>query len=192
MLSSFNLQPAQLADFDDVAILFEALHAFNASLDANFALADDWRTLLFDYFRRTVTDSQMLWLLAWHQHEAVGLLVMKGHIDSQLFKHRTWSELVAIYVAPPARGTGLAQRLVTVGRDWTAERGCTRMQLYVTASNEQARRFYRSCGLYPVQEIWRLDVQPTPDSTLAPEEHETDHLLQPGASYLHQSKNPSD
>ncbi len=191
-MEDIHLAQARLEDFAEVAALFEALHRYNASLDECFGLADNWYALLHDYFNRTCHDPQTLWLLAWHQGQPVGLLIVKAHIDSPLFQYRAWTELVAIYVAAAWRGTTLGQCLVEKARDWTAAHNCSRLQLYVTASNERARAFYRRCGLRPVQEIWRLDV--VPDSNGAPFSEdgtaaEDADFLEPGHHhYLHEQK----
>jgi GNAT superfamily N-acetyltransferase len=180
----FQLRHAQPADFSVVAELFEALHQFNAELDPCFALADDWRSLLADHFARTHNIPQVLWLLAWQGETAVGLLVLETRRESAIVRHRHWVELVAIYVVPAMRGSRLAPTLVEYARDWTAAQGLSRLQLYVTASNERARAFYASCGLRPVQEIWRLDVGAPPDQPPAsheqpmqPEPHTTNRTL---------------
>jgi GNAT superfamily N-acetyltransferase len=187
----FHLREAELSDFDTVATLFEALHIYNASLDTCFGLSDDWHALLKDYFTRTCTDPHVLWVLAWQGHEPVGLLIVKSHLDSPLFQHRNWTELMAIYVVPSCRGTRLGKLLVECARDWTITRGCHRMQLYVTAKNEQARRFYQGCGLYPVQEIWRLDIAPEHCAALEDDEDDepdTD-FLEPGHHHYLGGKN---
>lgn len=93
-------------------------------------LAENWRQLLEEQFRRTCSLSSALWLLAW-------------------------VELVALAVHASSRGTGLARRLMDEARLWAAAREAERMQLYVTTSNEHARAFYRRCGRKPVQEIWQ-------------------------------------
>lgn len=147
-------------DFDVVAELFAALHAFNSDLDPCFALADDWREVLAADFERTHATGQTLWLLVWHGAEPVGLLIVSTHTDSPLFRHRRWAELSALYVKPAWRGSGVAARLVDYARDWASERGFSRLQLYVTASNERARQFYARCGLYPIQTVLRMDIDP--------------------------------
>jgi GNAT superfamily N-acetyltransferase len=181
--SQFLLAQARPEDFHTIATLFEALHAYNTSLDPSFALNDDWQALLDDYFSRTCTTSNVLWLLAWQETHPAGLLVVKAHTDSPLFQHRSWTELMAIYVVPACRGTPLAKQLVNYARDWTAARGCDRLQLYVTSANERARAFYRSCGLRPVQEIWRLDID-TPSGAGLPGQDSSDtddtDFLEPG------------
>lgn len=155
-----RLARAGPADGAAVAVLFEALHDHNAALDPRFALADDWRSLLDDHFARTCETTAALWLLAWEDAQPVGLLIVEAHQDSPLFRHRGWAELVALYVAASYRGTGLAGTLTDAAARWAAARGFDRLQLYVTATNDAARRFYRRHAFSPVQEIWRLEVTP--------------------------------
>jgi len=160
---SIDLRPAAAGDDWAVRGLFVALHSHNATLDPLFALADGWETTLDEHLARIREDRAGITLLAWRASEPVGLLMMDSHVDSPLFRFRRWVELLALYVAPPVRGTGLADRLLRVGVAWAHARGAARVQLYVTASNEPARRFYARGGFRPVQEIWRLDLgRPAP------------------------------
>ncbi|NJO84916.1 MAG: GNAT family N-acetyltransferase, partial [Blastochloris sp.] len=101
------------------------------------------------------------------------------------------AELVALYVAPTQRGGDLGQRLVAIGKQWAAAHGFDRLQLYVTAANERAKRFYARCGLRPTQEIWRVELQPTPgvtppaDPSCSPNGH-AEHQLELGHHHLAQ------
>jgi ribosomal protein S18 acetylase RimI-like enzyme len=56
------------------------------------------------------------------------------------------STLVAMYVAPRARGTGTGERLVQAVLDEAAARGRARVVLEVTETNEPARRLYERMG----------------------------------------------
>lgn len=158
--ATLALRPAADDEFWAVARLFAALHQFNAGLDPRFRLAEGWEPLLRAHFVRTHSSPGALWLLAWRGGEPVGLLLLEAHTDSPLFSERRWAELVALYVAPGQRGGDLGRRLVAVANDWAAAHGFDRLQLYVTAANERAKHFYTSCGLAPVQEIWRTELTP--------------------------------
>ncbi|HEU4330821.1 MAG TPA: GNAT family N-acetyltransferase [Lapillicoccus sp.] len=56
------------------------------------------------------------------------------------------STLVAMYVAPRARGTGTGERLVQAVLDEAAARGRSRVVLEVTETNAPARRLYERMG----------------------------------------------
>jgi GNAT superfamily N-acetyltransferase len=186
---ALTLRPAQDSDFWAVAQLFGDLHTFNAALDQRFRLADGWEARLRSHFMQTYSAPGALWLLAWDDTQPVGLLLMEAHTDSPLFAERQWAELVALYVAPAQRGGDLGRRLVAIGKQWAATNGFDRLQLYVTAANAHAKRFYARCGLRPTQEIWRADLQPTPgvtppaDPSCPPNGH-AEHQLELGHHHL--------
>ncbi len=156
-----TLRRATQADLAAVQQLFGALHSFNATLDARFALADGWETVLKEHLGHACDHPHSLTVLAWADDEPVGLLMLDGHTDSPLFRHRHWAELVALYVAPSQRGSGLATRLVAAGSAWAHAQGYDRVQLYVTRSNLSAQHFYVRHGFAPVQEVWRLELEPS-------------------------------
>lgn len=164
-MAALALRPAADDEFWAVARLFAELHQFNAGFDPRFRLAEGWEPLLRAHFVRTHRAPGALWLLAWEGAVPVGLLLLEAHTDSPLFAERRWAELVALYVAPGQRGGDLGRRLVEVGKQWAAAHGFDRLQLYVTAANERARRFYARCGLAPVQEVWRAELTPAPGVT---------------------------
>ncbi|WP_051332400.1 GNAT family N-acetyltransferase [Cucumibacter marinus] len=59
-------------------------------------------------------------------------------------EHR--GRLISMYVAPEARGTGLAARLVETVIAHALEVGVTQMHLVVAVHNDTARRFYERMG----------------------------------------------
>jgi ribosomal protein S18 acetylase RimI-like enzyme len=72
--------------------------------------------------------------------------------------------LYAMWVAPDARRAGMGRALVDAVVRWTKARGCSRLVLSVTETNETARRFYERCGFAdtderrPLREGSDLDV----------------------------------
>ncbi|MHB1413652.1 MAG: GNAT family N-acetyltransferase [Chloroflexota bacterium] len=138
-----------------VRSLFRSLHEFNAGLDPLFALADGWASVLDQYLARNRETGEGITLVAWQNDTPVGLIMMQARLDSRIFQHRRWLELWALYVVPEARGRGVADRLLSAGLAWGQAHGYHRVQLYVTATNQQAKRFYAHRGFEEVQEIWR-------------------------------------
>jgi ribosomal protein S18 acetylase RimI-like enzyme len=138
--------------------LFGELHAFNASLEARFALADGWERVLSDHLRQERTTGCGVTLLAWDGADSVGLAMLGSHTDSPLFRHRSWAELTALHVVPAARGRGVADLLLTAGSAWAEERGHAEIRLYVTTANDRARRFYGRAGFRSIQEVWTADL----------------------------------
>ena len=56
------------------------------------------------------------------------------------------AHVYAMWVAPDARGAGVGRALVDAVADWARDRGCDRLVLSVSESNQAARRFYEACG----------------------------------------------
>jgi GNAT superfamily N-acetyltransferase len=163
--ADYRFALAQAADFEAVATLFEALHRFNAALDAHYTLAANWRDQLHTYFTNSCHDTErVLWQLVWHGQQAIALLVVERHIGSPLFAARVWAELTAIYIVEGYRGGQLSTQLIEQAQAWATARGLDRIELYVTASNVHAKEFYARHGFAPVQEILRLPLKLPPHS----------------------------
>jgi ribosomal protein S18 acetylase RimI-like enzyme len=157
-LEELQILPAQPSDCDAVVALFGALHSYNASLDAHFALSDDWEILLRREFRASWQQADRLWLLAKQGDRAVGLLIVAVHTDSPMFRHRRWVEVEALYVASGYRRMGIAQSLLNSAYQWAEAQGLSRVQLYVTASNVRAQSVYAGQGFTITQAIMRKSL----------------------------------
>ncbi len=155
---AFEIRPMLAHEEWAAAQLFEALHHYNTLLDPYFGLAEDWRELLHDFLTKQALDTSGITMLAWQGTVPIGLLIVTGQQDSALFKRRRWAELLALYVEQDFRSQGVAQSLLKFAQAWASNQGYQRIQLYVTASNHRAKRFYQSQGWQCVQEIWRLGL----------------------------------
>lgn len=58
-------------------------------------------------------------------------------------------EIYAIYVAPEQMGQGVGSALLAAGGAALAQEGCTRVTLWVLATNTSAQQFYRRHGFVP-------------------------------------------
>jgi ribosomal protein S18 acetylase RimI-like enzyme len=56
------------------------------------------------------------------------------------------TELISMWVAPCARGQGVAGALMDAVIEWARARGIETVSLRVMEGNERARAFYRRCG----------------------------------------------
>lgn len=56
------------------------------------------------------------------------------------------AHVYAMWVAPDARGAGVGGALLDAITDWARDRGCDRLILSVTETNEIARLVYGACG----------------------------------------------
>ncbi|MFH5821504.1 GNAT family N-acetyltransferase [Georgenia sp. AZ-5] len=70
-------------------------------------------------------------------------------------------QLVSMWVAPEARGSGIAPLLVGAVRDAAAAEGAAALTLFVAQGNEAARRLYERLGFRPTGEIQALPSDPS-------------------------------
>jgi len=84
---------------------------------------------------------------AWLAGDPVGLVAVVRRTDDP--EH---SELIAMWVAPDARGSGAADALVRAVLGWAAESGCVAVHLEVVPGNLRARRLYARLGFVEVSE----------------------------------------
>jgi ribosomal protein S18 acetylase RimI-like enzyme len=114
--------------------LGEAPYAFGSTLASWQGEGDDeqrWRARLTDVPFNVV---------AYFEERACGLVSATDPAEAGE------TELISMWVAPFARGQGVADALVGAVIDWAKERRIERISLNVMESNERARAFYRRHG----------------------------------------------
>jgi ribosomal protein S18 acetylase RimI-like enzyme len=151
------LRGVEPMDLTTVKALFHKLHAFNASLDPRFALSEDWETHFDAAMEEALRGRESLCLIARERQsgQTGGFVLAAIHHDSRMWRHRDWVEVEALYVEDAWRGQGLAATLLTHACEWAERIGQPVVQLYVTASNARAIRFYRREGFREAQTIMR-------------------------------------
>lgn len=153
---AWAIRPLQRGDIAALKMLFRKLHAFNASLDPQFALSESWE-ISFDTVIDEALVGKVLCLLAYEidTNCPCGFAMAAVHHDSNMWRVHEWVEVEALYIADAWRGSGLADVLLTRACDWAESVGQSVVQLYVTASNDRAIRFYQHEGFGATQAIMR-------------------------------------
>lgn len=127
-----EIHQAALADLADVRTirlraLQDAPYAFASTYEREAAFVES------DWAGRLTSGSSTF--LARVGGKTVG-------ICTGLPPRRAMAELVAMWVDPVARGTGVAAELVRAVLAWATDEGAVRVHLWVAETNERARRFY--------------------------------------------------
>jgi ribosomal protein S18 acetylase RimI-like enzyme len=153
----WELRRAQRADMAAIKVLFLRLHTFNTALDARFALSDGWEPLFDAALLRALQGDEAICFIARETQTNLpcGFALAAVHRDSDLWRYHEWVEVEALYVEDRWHGRGLAEALLDRTCDWAERVGQPTVQLYVTASNERAIRFYQHAGFRTTQEIMR-------------------------------------
>jgi GNAT superfamily N-acetyltransferase len=185
-MGRIDIVAATPADAAEVIRLFGALHRYNSDLDPRFALADGWEELVRQYLQQSEDSADSAWLLARDNSRAVGFVLVEIHLDSPLYRHRHWAEIVGLYVEPEYRGSSVAHLLMERAYNWAIGRNLRVMQLYVTAANEPARRFYSKQGFADSQLIMRrtLSADDALEDFLPIHSHQRLHFSEGGARPL--------
>ena len=145
----------QQADVMAVKALFCKLHAFNSALDPRFALSEDWETFFHAAIQQALRGDGSLCLIARETgtDRPSGFALAAVHRDAGMWRYHEWVEVEALYVEEAWRGHGLAETLLARACAWADRLGQPVVQLYVTASNERAIRFYQREGFHQTQAI---------------------------------------
>ncbi len=141
-----TVRPARSSDLPVALPLWEALHREHEAQDPRYRLSEDaarrWAT---DFRTWTRSSGDRVWL-ALDDGRAVGLLTAHVYEPAPVFAPLTLIYVDDLYVAPAARRSGLAGRLLDAARQWGAEVGATELRAGVLASNPAGRAFWERQG----------------------------------------------
>ncbi len=130
-----------------LAALRDAPYAFGSTYAEEIALGvADWR-------RRITRGATFLAYVRELHAEAVGIAACFEAEPGTV-------ELVSLWVDPRARGHGAGDALVKAVCDRAREKAAPRVHLWVTATNDSARRLYERCGFLPTGEGQPLPSDP--------------------------------
>jgi GNAT superfamily N-acetyltransferase len=123
------------------------LSALEESPEAFVASVDEERAYEEDFWRERMRRSERL--LAEQQGTPVGVAsVGQAHHDGEKDNAKV-AELFGLWVAPAARGTGVATQLVQAGADAARRQGRSHLAYWVGADNGRAVAFASGFGFRP-------------------------------------------
>ena len=143
-MSAVTLRPARE---DDAAAMFAMLHALAEAVGEAEAFTSTIADLRRDGFGPAPLYET---LIAELDGRPIGLLTLFPTYST--YKGRPCLHVNDLYVAPEARGLGVARRLMARVCRLALERGCCRVELKVLENNE-ARDFYESIGMGATAEV---------------------------------------
>lgn len=138
------------ADWERFRAVRLALSESPAALGSRYA---DWVDAPAERWQSRLTHVPLT-LLAQEATQVVG--VVSGQPVGE-----TWVELISMWVAPAARGTGVAGQLIGAVVDWAAGQDRT-TYLMVRSDNARARKSYERAGFVDtgIPEGWPADEPP--------------------------------
>lgn len=156
MMSDGNSNPrvdrADIGDLDAVHALFMSYLAFyERSVDSDAA-----RTFL----RERIQNEQSVVFVAWVDGKAVGFTQLYPVFASLSLK-RSWI-LNDLFVAPSARGHGVAMALMEAAKQLALDTGACEIFLQTARSNKNAQALYEKLGYVRDDAflVYTLDIKP--------------------------------
>ena len=125
-------------------IRLEALRTEPASFASRY---EDWAALSLDEWRNRLSEPVFI---AFQDGEPVGIMGLIRQRSSKMAHRAT---IIMVYIGRSLRGTGLAERLLDVVVDHARQIGIRQLELFVSAENAAAIRFYQRQGFSEVGRI---------------------------------------
>jgi ribosomal protein S18 acetylase RimI-like enzyme len=129
--------------------LRDAPHAYFASLESE-------ERLPLSYWEDWAASEDKIVLVAEENGDWLGMAGAFVHPDRGGTVSLWW-----LWIAPGARGRGLARRLVEARAGWAREHGAVRLELAIAENNQAAKALYRSLGFVPTGERRSMASDPT-------------------------------
>ncbi|HVM18521.1 MAG TPA: GNAT family N-acetyltransferase [Egibacteraceae bacterium] len=139
------------------------LRALRDAPEAFWRRADEEEASAPAQWRALLTAPRRAWFVGRDVDRDVGLVSVGPYHD-----HPRDAGLWSLWVAPEARGTGLADVLVTTGVGWARVEGFARLRLWAADRNAAAIRLYRRHGFTPTGAVGTFPP---------PRNHITEHEL---------------
>ena len=153
-MDAVPIRAARRGDVPSLLLLFQAMTAENARIDARFAVHPDAAEHMSRAFLSWVDDPNRVVLVAEEgQRLLVGYAAGVLSPGDGLGAHARIGQVTDCFVVPARRRKGVARRLAGRLFDLLLERGAEAVRLQVVAQNEAARAFWASLGYAPLQEI---------------------------------------
>ena len=152
-MSDLTIRRARRADAPAALALWQALHAEHEAHDPRYRMSDDaaarWATDFRDW---TQGAGHRIWLaevaspVSATAQRVVGLLTAHLYQPAPTFEPYTMVYVDDLYLAPAARGRGVATRMLDEVRAWAIESGATEIRAGVLAVNAAGRAFWARQG----------------------------------------------
>ncbi|MBP2445282.1 GNAT family N-acetyltransferase [Rhizobium leguminosarum] len=125
-------------------IRLEALRAEPSSFASRY---EDWEILPDEEWRNRLNEPVFI---AFQNGEPVGIMGLLRQRSSKMAHRAT---IIMVYIGKSLRGTGLAGRLLDVVSDHARHIGIRQLELFVSAENPAAIRFYQREGFSEIGRI---------------------------------------
>jgi ribosomal protein S18 acetylase RimI-like enzyme len=136
------LRPAQMGDFEELNRIARQVCALHASWGSGMVVDYPYPK---DYFEECLREDKLY--VAEHENRLAGYIFFYfWTAGGPAAATRKMVSIDDIGVDETLRNQGIGKRMMADLREFSRERGCAAINLYVDAPNENAIAFYRKCG----------------------------------------------
>lgn len=125
-------------------VRLEALHAEPSLFASRY---EDWEALSIEEWRNRLSEPVFV---AFQNGEPVGIMGLLRQRSTKMIHRAT---IVMVYVRAELRGTGLAGKLLEAISEHALDIGVRQLELFVSAENPAAIRFYQRQGFSEIGRI---------------------------------------
>jgi diamine N-acetyltransferase len=144
----FTIREATEADYPGLCAVFAEVHALHCAALPQIFRAPDGPTLPAEFVAEIITDPGAALLVAEHDTQIVGLLIVKLHEapDRPVLAPRRYAMIHDLAVRSERRRAGVGRALMECAQQWARAQGVSEVELTVWEFNIAAIRFYESLG----------------------------------------------
>lgn len=129
--------------------LWKEFMDFHAARNVYWTRSPDGHRVFSDDLRRMLDDPAVLLLVAVEGDAVIGYAFAKIEAPPPVLKIERRGHIVDVAVTASRRRQGIGAALDARMREWFSEHGIERIQLFVSAQNEESAVFWRARGYVP-------------------------------------------
>jgi ribosomal protein S18 acetylase RimI-like enzyme len=152
-MENLNIRRAEAGDVPAIVGLWDEFMDFHSARDSRLRRAPDAEQAFAAFLEGRLRDPRAAVWVAELERTQVGYSLAVLSEAPPVFLDRWRGEICDLAVTARFRRQGIGEALLAATIDWFRERGVTRVELRVSASNEVASAFWEKQGFAPFSEI---------------------------------------
>lgn len=152
-MENLNIRRAEAGDVPSVVGLWEEFMDFHSTRDGRLRRAADANQAFAAFLEGRLRDPGAAVWVAELERTRVGYSLAVLAEAPPVFLDRRHGQIYELAVTARFRRQGIGEALLATAIAWFRERGVTRVELRVSASNEVASAFWKKQGFAPLAEV---------------------------------------
>lgn len=155
---NITIRQATVDDLQRLSELWLEFMEFHTEREPDLALSADAGDRWAKWAAQKVADDKGFIAVAEAGGKIIGYVIAKITDRSDVFRERTYGEIMELAVTSSARAAGAGTRLYESATEWVRSKGVGWLQLEVSSANETADAFWAKKGFKPFVERRTLRI----------------------------------